>query len=50
MHGAFVGPEFVGEGGVGGGGEGSFKIGRLRSKGEKNLGRRWTRWVGGLEN
>ena len=31
-------------------GEGSFEIGRPRSTGWKNFGRRWTRGVGGLEN
>ena len=31
-------------------GGGLSKIGCPRSKGWKNFGRRWTRWVGGLEN
>ena len=29
---------------------GSLEIGRPRSKGSKNIGRRWTRGMGGLEN
>ena len=27
-----------------------FEIGRTRPRGWKNVGRRWTRWLGGLEN
>ena len=52
MHGAVVVPLFAGEGrkGVGEGVGGPFEIGRPRSRGWKNFGRRWTRWVGVLEN
>ena len=31
-------------------GEGSFEIGRPRSRGWKNIERRWKRGLGGLEN
>ena len=34
----------------GGGSQGSFEIGRSRSRGRKNSGRRWTRGLGGPEN